>query len=351
MAGTAPSASHWYVEGHRRRDRPNAFKGDIAIRLPTITASILLVAAAAPAPAIAQAGSSAPLLQSTTSKIFSGERSRDVLAAQVLLDRAQHSPGTIDGYMGGNTRRAIEAYQRASDLAVTGAIDGKLLDHLRQAHAGELLQTYTITADDADGPFRRVPSSMTGKAELDRVAFETPAELLAEKFHMAESFLKALNPGADFGKAGTRIQVVRAGPEKLGADVARVEVDKGSNELRAFSSDGTLLATYPTTVGSSFHPSPSTSLEVLAVAMDPTYHFDPEGRNWGPDRKLTIAPGPNNPVGAVWIDLSRDGYGIHGTPDPSLIGKTNSHGCVRLTNWDATELAKAVSKGTKVVFL
>ena len=119
----------------------------------------------------------------------------------------------------------------------------------------------------------------------------------------------------------------------------------------AYGDNGRLLATYPATIGSSTFPSPDGAMEVTAIAAAPTYHFDPEGREWGPGKKLTIAAGPNNPVGGTWIDLSKEGYGIHGTPDPKLIGKTASHGCVRLTNWDAAELAKAVSKGTKVEFV
>ena len=323
----------------------------MTIRLPLALATALLVAATPSAAALAQSSIPVSAPASAPAGIFSGERSAEVLLAQVLLDRAQHSPGVIDGMMGGNTRRAISSYQQANGMPATGRIDGQLLSRLRQAHGGDLFQTYTISEEDADGPFVNVPSTMTGKADLDKVAFESPSELLAEKFHMAQSFLKALNPGANFGQAGAQILVVKPGGETLGGDIATVEVDKAANELRALSADGTLLATYPTTVGSSFHPSPDTTLQVIAVAMDPTYFFDPEGRSWGPEQQLTIAPGPNNPVGTVWIDLSRDGYGIHGTPNPKLIGKTNSHGCVRLTNWDAVEVAKAVSDGTKVVFI
>lgn len=287
----------------------------------------------------------------STDQAYSGKRSEDIVRLQVLLDRAGHSPGVIDGFPGNNTRRAVAAYQRSRGLPATGEADADLLAKLGREFGTPIFGTYTITQEDAEGPFRSVPASMTGKAELDRVAFETPAEALAEKFHMARDFLVALNPGADFRKAGTQIRIVRPGSDSLDRDVQRIEVDKKANELRAFGANGELVATYPITVGSTVHPSPNTTLEVLAVAMDPTYHFDPAGRSWGPDRALTIAPGPNNPVGVVWIDLSRDGYGIHGTPEPSLIGKTNSHGCVRLTNWDATELAKSVGKGTQVIFL
>ena len=316
--------------------------------------TLLIAAATLPfaSPGTARAAQSAISVPSQApAGLFSGARSQQVLAVQILLDRARHSPGVIDGAMGGNTRRAISAYQNANGLAVTGEVTQDLIDRLTQAHSSDLFQTYTITSSDVSGPFRNVPSGMTGQAAMEKITYETPAEMLAEKFHMAQSFLRALNPGADFGSAGTEILVVKPGSESLQPKVKRIEVSKSSNELRAFDSSGNLVATYPTTVGSSFHPSPNDTLEVLAVAHDPTYHFDPEGRSWGPDEKLTIAAGPNNPVGVVWIDLSRDGYGIHGTPEPRLIGKTSSHGCVRLTNWDARELGKAVDKGTTVTFL
>ena len=312
-------------------------------------AAAIAMAATSPAMAV-ESAAPVDIPTSAPSDLFSGARSPTILAVQILLDRARHSPGVIDGMMGGNTRRAIEAYQRANGLAVTGSVSDSLLQHLTSGQP-DLLQRYTITQEDVSGPFRDVPSGFAAKADAGKPVFESPAEALAEKFHMAQSFLEALNPGKSFGQAGTEILVVNAGRDELGAEVSRVEVDKGANELRAYSSDGKLVATYPTTVGSSVHPSPNMTLEVVAVAPDPTYHFDPEDRSWGPDHKFTIAAGPNNPVGTVWIDLSRDGFGIHGTPDPKLIGKTSSHGCVRLTNWDATELSKAVSKGTTVKFV
>ena len=316
---------------------------------------ILAAAAAAAmpfaAPAYAASAQSAISVPSNApAGLLAGTRTEQVLAVQILLDRARHSPGVIDGKPGGNTRRAILAYQKANGLPQTGDASPELVSRLTQAHGADLFQTYKISGSDVAGPFQKVPSEMSGQAKLDQVGYESPAELLAEKFHMAQSFLREINPGADFG-AGTEIRVVKPGAESLQAAVDRIEVDKAASELRAFDSSGKIVATYPTTVGSSFHPSPNETLEVLAIAPDPTYHFDPEGRSWGPDEKLTIAAGPNNPVGAMWIDLSRDGYGIHGTPEPRLIGKTSSHGCVRLTNWDARELGKAVQKGTKVTFL
>ncbi len=275
----------------------------------------------------------------------------ETLTAQVLLDHSRHSPGVVDGAMGGNTVRAIKAFQRANGMPADGKLSASLLRKLRSVYSGNLVQRYTLTSEDVAGPFVQVPSSMEEQAQLETLAYESPAEAIAEKFHMAQSFLKALNAGADFGAAGTEINVIVPGKDELQSDVARIEVDKAASALRAYAADGTLVATYPATVGSSTFPSPSGTMDVTAIAAAPTYHFDPSGREWGPDEKLTIAAGPNNPVGGTWIDLSKDGYGIHGTPDPKLIGKTASHGCVRLTNWDARELAKAVSKGTKVEFV
>lgn len=318
------------------------------IALPLFSLAIM-----AAAPSNAQRSTGFPVLDSTLAdaELFGGARAREVLEAQVLLDHSGHSPGAIDGVMGSNTARAIAAFQHANGMQADGKISGGVLERLRVAYSGALLQRHTITAEDVAGPFVSVPEGMEAQAELDMLGFERPSEALAEKFHMAEAFLVALNPGADFGSAGSEIIVIVPGKSELEAEVARIEVDKAGSALRAFASDGALVATYPATIGSSTFPSPDGSMEVTAIAAAPTYHFDPEGRDWGPDEQLTIAAGPNNPVGGTWIDLSKEGYGIHGTPEPRLIGKTSSHGCVRLTNWDAAELSKAVRKGTKVEFV
>jgi lipoprotein-anchoring transpeptidase ErfK/SrfK len=283
--------------------------------------------------------------------IFTGARSRAALEAQVLLNHSNHSPGVIDAAMGGNTRRAIRAFQRANGMPIDGRLSDALMSKLRAGFSGGVLQRYTITAEDVAGPFVSLPNGMEEQAKLEALGYESPAEGLAEKFYMAQSFIEALNPGADFGRAGTEITVVAPRTKKLQAEVQRIEIDKAASALRAFAADGTIVATYPASIGSDTFPSPNGAMEVRAIAPAPTYHFDPEGREWGPDETLTIAAGPNNPVGGTWIDLTKEGYGIHGTPDPRLIAKTASHGCVRLTNWDAAELAKAVGKGTIVEFV
>lgn len=317
---------------------------------PRALVTALMLAIAAPSTA-AYAVQPFTLPALSEAQLSIGGRSSEVLVVQVLLDHSGHSPGAIDGVMGGNTARAISDFQRSSGLPVNGRLTDELLQRLSTAYSGDVLQRYTITAEDVQGPFVTVPSDMEAQALLETLGYESPAEALAEKFHMAQSFLTALNPGADFASAGSEITVIVPREKGLKGRVTRIEVDKAGSALRAFAADGSLLATYPATIGSSAFPSPDGEMEVITVAAAPTYHFDPKDRNWGPDKKLTIAAGPNNPVGGTWIDLSKAGYGIHGTPDPKLIGKTSSHGCVRLTNWDAEELGKAVSKGTKVQFI
>lgn len=284
-------------------------------------------------------------------KAFSGKRSRQVLLAQVLLDRNAHSPGAIDGYMGGNTQRAIKAFQKARGLEEHGEIDEKLLRDLAGSASSEILSSYSITSTDLAGPFKPTPATMAGMAKREALGFASPEELLSEKFHMTPGLLKALNPDSSFGKSGTSIVVVARQEESSLGKVVKIEIDKAKAELRAYGDGGTLLATYPATVGSSDFPSPSGTMQVRAIAARPNYTFKADKHDWGGDESLTLPPGPNNPVGSTWIDLSKEGYGIHGTPEPSSIGKTASHGCVRLTNWDAAELAQAVSPGsTEIIF-
>ena len=310
----------------------------------------------APAPVVASAS---PLAQAIDASAWAAAPAtpiagRDALIkAQVLLDRASFAPGVIDGQAGENVRQAIAAFEQAKGLTVDGQLDTEVWAALVAADATPVMQDYVITEADVAGPFvAKVPSDMAEMAKLETLAYSGPAEALAEKFHMDEKLLRALNPEADFAKAGTTILVARPAADELPSKVARIEVDKAEKELRAFDAAGVLLAVYPATVGSTDMPAPSGEWEVNTVAPAPTYTYDPSRLNFGKGgKKLTIAAGPNNPVGGTWIDLTKDTYGIHGTPEPSKVGKVDSHGCVRLTNWDAARLAKAVEKGTKVVFV
>jgi len=280
---------------------------------------------------------------------------RDLLVrVQTLLDRAHVSPGVIDGRDGTNLKLAIQAFQASRGLPADGEIDAKLIETLTAGDGGPVLVDYTITPQDVAGPFSPpVPKDdYEAMAALPAMNYHSPLEMLAERFHVDEALLQALNPGADFGAAGTTIMVTAPGADTLDRKVDRIEIDKALGQVRAFDKDGVELAVYPATVGSTERPAPSGEWAVRTLAPRPTYTYDPSRLTFGkPKAKLTIKAGPNNPVGSTWIDLTKDTYGIHGTPDPKLVNKRASHGCVRLTNWDAAELGSAVNKGAKVVFM
>lgn len=272
---------------------------------------------------------------------------------QVLLDRAHFSPGVIDGFDGENVTKAVSAYQAAVGLPVNGRADNALLEILSAADSDVVLSAYTITAEDVRGPFAPVPRDLEAMSTMATVGFESPAELIAEKFHMDIDLLRTLNPSANFSAPGTELVVTKAG-SGLATTVAAIEIDKPGRALRAYDKEGALVAYYPATIGSDAAPAPTGAYKVRAIAFDPTYSYDAARlptfgpREHGP---LTIQPGPNNPVGSVWIALTLDTYGIHGAPEAALVSKTQSHGCVRLTNWDAVELARAVRSGVPVRFL
>ena len=275
-----------------------------------------------------------------------------VLRAQVLLDRANFSPGVIDGLTGENVRQAIAAYESAKGLPMDGLLDAQVYASLVVGDVAPALTDYVITDRDVAGPFVPVmPADLEARSRLAKLAYSGPAELLSETFHTTPAVLEALNPGLDLTKAGTAIVVPAVGPAKLAAPVTRIVVDKAERAVKAFGADGQLLAFYPASIGSDDRPAPDGSMTVRAVAPNPTYTFDPRRLTFGTSKtKVTIPAGPNSPVGLVWIDLSKDTFGIHGTDEPKDVGKKFSHGCIRLTNWDAQQLAAAVKAGVKVVF-
>ena len=281
-----------------------------------------------------------------------------IIRAEVLLARARFSPGVADGQFGTNFRHAIAAYQTAHDLPVTSTIDNATWQSLlaQPGAAPAAVRDYVITPADIAGPFAPDVGEDFVKlaAQPNGPQFANVVEALAERFHMSQALLKSLNPGVTFTTPGAHIIVVDdAPPDFAKGDVARIDVSKSAASARAYDHDGKLIAFYPATVGSTERPSPSGTHKVVGVAWNPDYTYDPKKLAWGPRAagKLVIKPGPNNPVGMVWIDLNAPSYGVHGTPDPDKIGKTASHGCVRLTNWDAVALAHGVKPGVTVRFL
>lgn len=272
-----------------------------------------------------------------------------VARMEILLDRAGASPGVIDGFDGENLRKAIAAFE----IMLGGKPDGLISPELLKALdvPGDVIGSYVISPDDVSVIVPPIPTDYAEMAKLSFLGYTSVAEELAERFHMDQKFFVALNPGAAFA-AGETVYGAITGPNRKGL-VARIEADKAARQVRAYDGNGTLLVAYPATIGSAATPSPTGTHTVVAIAENPTYTYNPDlnfkqGNN---DKVLTIPPGPNGPVGSVWIALSEPTFGIHGTPEPSLIDKAASHGCVRLTNWDAEELAKLVSKGVTVDFV
>jgi lipoprotein-anchoring transpeptidase ErfK/SrfK len=293
----------------------------------------------------------------------------EVLRLQVRLDRSGFSPGAIDARMGTNTRKALSLFEqqgRADVDSVTAVVP------------------YVITDHDAAGPFAAaIPDDLVKQAELPALSYTSVAEALAERFHSTPELLRRLNPGAQF-TAGETIQVPNVEPlvqpverpdfsaQPTGTSGTRgrnkaaakqpdtvaerpdvvVTVSKTSSALTVTDTANRVVFFAPVTTGSDRDPLPLGEWKVNGVQFNPPFHYNPD-LFWDADpshSKAKLPPGPNNPVGMVWIDLSKEHYGIHGTPEPSAIGRTQSHGCVRLTNWDALRLAGLIKPGTRVVF-
>jgi len=272
-----------------------------------------------------------------------------IVKLQILLDRAGASPGVIDGFDGDNVRKAVRAFETMAGLDADGKVGPDVVAKLQTNEP--VIGSYTVTDKDVSDLVPDIPTDYAEMAKLKFLGYTRITEELGERFHMDEDLLKALNPQAKFA-AGEQIAVAAYGPNKEGK-VAKIEADKSDRQLRAYDADGKLLVAYPATIGSEDNPSPTGTHLVDAVAPMPNYTYNPDvnfqqGKN---TEKLIIPPGPNGPVGSTWIDLTEPTFGIHGTPEPSKIDKTNSHGCVRLTNWDAEELSKMVEKGVPVEFI
>jgi len=280
---------------------------------------------------------------------------RELIAkTQILLAQAHFSPGEVDARDGENFRKALKAFAEARNLQASGKLSREIFDALNSNASYSATITYQLVDEDLKGPFvNDLPTKMEDMKDLPGLPYRNITEALAEKFHMSEELLKALNPQSSFSQPGETILVANTPVGDPGVKAARVEIDKKAQTVRAFDGNNSLIAFYPATIGSREKPSPSGELKVTTVQKNPNYRYNPDYAFKGVSAKkpFTIKPGPNNPVGTMWIGLSEKGYGIHGTAEPAKVSKAESHGCVRLTNWDAEELSQMVSRGTPVVFI
>ena len=329
--------------------------GLVATYATKVASSLLALAALAPlagSTAVASGHLDPAAVNQATYEEGSKVRRPLAIKLQILLDRAHVSTGLIDGREGKNVRNALRIFEERSNLPVDGKLDSRVWE-LLEHDTTDVIVRYELKPQDLDGPFvETIPTDFAEMAHMERLAYTGPMELLSEKFHVAPDLLKALNPSVPL-KPGEQIFVPdvmnRAPKEK----VARIEVDKKLSVVRGYAADGTLVVSYPASIGSRQYPSPEGTMEVKGIAENPKYAYRPD-KNFQQDdntEPLELPPGPNGPVGSVWIDLSKETYGIHGTAEPESIGKAVSHGCVRLTNWDAEELARLVRHGTKVSFV
>lgn len=282
-----------------------------------------------------------------------------VLKAQVYLDRSDFSVGALDGQWGKNSAVTTYWFQRANGLPATGDVDEATFRALatRAGNAPPLVE-YALSAEDLKGPFVKIPENVYDKEKLDCLCYETLLEELAEKFHATQDFLQRMNPSVKFAEAaeGQKLLVPNIRPpveEGQAPAIAKIAISVAGNSFTAFDANNNVVFHAPTTLGNKYDPSPNETVKIVAIARNPNFHYQPTLFHEVPDSdpEAHLKPGPNNPVGRVWMALSKPHFGIHGTENPESIGYASSHGCVRLTNWDAVEVSNRVSKGVEVSFV
>lgn len=284
-----------------------------------------------------------------TTAVSPGATGARVIRAQILLDRARFSPGEIDSIYGADLEIAVKGYQEKHDLKPTGTIDAAMWKMLN-ADKRRLLTTYVITAADVKGPLEKIPKDVQKQAEMKWMGFESVEERLGEKFHCSPKLLDTMNPGKTLSTAGERITVpsIQRAPARR---AARVAVSKSKRTVTAYGPNDLVLAQYPATMGGPHDPLPIGSWKITSVVRNPWFFYQPE-RFWNVDPKKAtakLAPGPNNPAGSVWMGLTKEHYGIHGSPEPGQVRRAESYGCIRLTNWDADDLARMAWSGIPAI--
>lgn len=272
--------------------------------------------------------------------------------AQVMLNNSHASPGAIDGKSGHNFLKALSAYQQMNGLPVTGELTQQTWNHLLSRQQKPAFQNYLITAEDIKGPYvKGIPRNYAQQAKMSGLHYTRVTEMLGEKFHIDEEFLRQLNPQAKFNKVGENIIVPNVRND-LPSNISLIVAHKGARQLYLFNANNQMVGSFPASIGATNTPSPKGTHTVVKVSPNPVYGYSPKNFVQGGNTKpLALPPGPNGPVGNIWIALSKPTFGIHGTPNPSLISKSSSHGCIRLTNWDANDLGRKVQNGVVVRFV